>query len=163
VDEFVPLDKDERRMLSRVTSILQKIAAKHDGVWIEHKPAGVVLHTRRASASGTKAAAKRARRRIAEEIDDARLVVREGTQVIEYSVRSATKALAVNALRVRLHPDATFYAGDDQTDEDAFAVLGPHDVGVKSGDGPTAARFTVPGPEEVALVLAQLAELRAAR
>jgi trehalose 6-phosphate phosphatase len=54
-----------------------------------------------------------------------------------------------------------FYAGDDVTDEDAFAVLRPHDFGLKSGPGKTIAEFRVADPREVAGVLSLLASLRA--
>ncbi len=56
--------------------------------------------------------------------------------------------------------DAVFYAGDDVTDEDAFAALGSGDLGLKSGEGPTLANFRVTGPAEVARALALLADLR---
>ena len=66
--------------------------------------------------------------------------------MLEFSVRSTTKGEAVEHLRRYTGADAVFYAGDDVTDEDAFAALLPHDVGVKSGEGPTEAAFRVAGP-----------------
>ena len=56
-----------------------------------------------------------------------------------------------------------FYAGDDVTDEDAFAVLGAGDLGLKIGQGVTVAGYRVRGPEELAEVLALLADFRAAQ
>ena len=53
-----------------------------------------------------------------------------------------------------------FFAGDDVTDEDAFAALDAHDVGVKAGEGSTLANFTVTGPTEIARALTLLANLR---
>ena len=42
-----------------------------------------------------------------------------------------------------------------------FSALGDGDLGLKSGDGETAASHRVAGPEDVAAVLALLADLRA--
>jgi len=54
------------------------------------------------------------------------------------------------------------YAGDDVTDEDAFASLGPGDLGLKSGPGETVAPYRVADPAAVAAALDELARLREA-
>jgi len=54
------------------------------------------------------------------------------------------------------------YAGDDVTDEDAFAVLRSDDLGLKIGPGASLAGYRVQGPDEMAQVLALLADFRAA-
>jgi trehalose-6-phosphatase len=41
------------------------------------------------------------------------------------------------------------FAGDDLTDEEVFAGLGPDDFGVRVGPGPTAARYRLDGPPQV--------------
>ena len=51
-------------------------------------------------------------------------------------------------------------AGDDATDEDAFAALGAGDLGLKIGQGHTRAAHRVRGPEEVAQVLRLLVDIR---
>jgi trehalose 6-phosphate phosphatase len=80
--------------------------------------------------------------------------------VLEFSVRGETKGDAVEHLRAYTSANAVFYAGDDVTDEDAFAALGPDDLGLKSGAGETIASHRVAGPHQVAQVLALLAEFR---
>ena len=75
-------------------------------------------------------------------------------------MRATTKGEAVEHLRRYTRADAVFYAGDDVTDEDAFAALTADDFGLKSGEGPTLANFRVPGPTQVARVIALLADLR---
>lgn len=45
------------------------------------------------------------------------------------------------------------YVGDDRTDEDAFTELAVRGVTIKVGRGPTAARYRLGGPEDVALFL----------
>ena len=49
---------------------------------------------------------------------------------------------------------------DDATDEHAFAVLGPDDVGIKVGAGDTCAGHRVTDIDEVAQVLQDLAARR---
>ena len=80
--------------------------------------------------------------------------------MLEFSVRSTTKGEAVEHLRRYTQADAVFYAGDDVTDEDAFAALNADDLGLKSGEGATLANFRVPGPTQVARALSLLADLR---
>jgi trehalose 6-phosphate phosphatase len=83
--------------------------------------------------------------------------------VVEVGVVRADKGTALQALREELGADAVAYFGDDVTDEDAFRALGPDDVTVKVGEGATAARFRVDGPEDAAAALIRLHELRATR
>ena len=55
-----------------------------------------------------------------------------------------------------------FFAGDDVTDEDAMRTLGAGDLGVRVGDGATAARVRVADPKELAALLSVMAQMRAA-
>jgi trehalose 6-phosphate phosphatase len=154
----VTLDTTELRAVDTLEEVLGSVADAVDQVWLEAKPAGFALHTRLATERNSRIAHLVARSEAAAEV--AGLTVREGKNVLEFSVRSTTKGEAVEHLRQYTQADAVFYAGDDVTDEDAFAALSPDDVGVKSGQGSTLAAFRVPGPTQVALVLGLLADLR---
>jgi trehalose 6-phosphate phosphatase len=109
---------------------------------LEVKPAGAAVHVRTvadrdaaqrlldAAAAGPGAAAD--------------LTAKPGKDVLELAVTDADKGSALLRLRDELHAAAVLYLGDDLTDEDAFRVLGPGDVGVKVGAGETAATHRLP-------------------
>ncbi len=152
------LDTTELRQVDVLEEVLGEVADSVDQVWLEPKPAGFALHTRLATERNTRIAHLVARSEASAEV--AGLTIREGKNVLEFSVRSTTKGEAVEHLRQYTSADAVFYAGDDVTDEDAFAALSPDDLGLKSGPGATLANFRVPGPAEVARALAALADFR---
>jgi trehalose 6-phosphate phosphatase len=68
----------------------------------------------------------------------------------------------VDRLREHVGATAVLYAGDDVTDEDGFARLRGDDIGIKVGEGETAAQFRVADPATVAQVLTLVAQARAA-
>lgn len=154
----VNLDTSELEQVEVLQEVLTEVADSIDDVWLEEKPAGFALHTRLATEENSRLAHLVALRETAAEFDD--LTVRRGKNVLEFAVRSTTKGEAVEHLRRYTKADAVFYAGDDVTDEDAFAALLATDLGLKSGPGATEAAFRVPGPEDVAHVLATLATFR---
>lgn len=157
-DDVLALDAEEQQQLGVLEQVLDQMAGTLDSVWIEPKPAGFAVHTRLASERHSRVAHLVAINELKAEAPDA--TVRLGKNVIEFSVRSTTKGEAVEHLRRYTHATAVFYAGDDVTDEDAFVALTADDLGLKSGDGPTAADHRVADVTEVAAVLSLLATLR---
>lgn len=143
---------------SRLAPLVERI----DGAWIEDKPAGFAVHTR-SVAGAVDAAALNAAVRAAAAAADAGLTVREGKNVVEFAVRDATKGDGVRALIERFAPDAVLFAGDDVTDEDALAVLGPDDVGIKVGDAETVAPYRVADPVAMIAVLERVLVARRRR
>jgi trehalose 6-phosphate phosphatase len=157
-DDSFTLDEDEQARLGMLGDVLDQVADSVEEVWVEVKPAGFALHTRLATEKDSRIAHLVALSEARAEVDD--LTVRHGKDVLEFSVRSTTKGEAVEHLRRYTKATAVFYAGDDVTDEDAFAALNSGDLGLKSGAGPTVADHRVDGPESVAHVLTLLATLR---
>jgi trehalose 6-phosphate phosphatase len=156
------LTTEQQETLDRVTRELETLTeGRPSGIHLESKPSAVVLHTRRmtdrAAADAVEAAALEVTTR------HTGLHVLHGKQVVEVGVVRADKGSALLALRDEVGAEVVAYFGDDVTDEDAFRVLGPDDVTVKVGEGETAARFRVDGPEDAAAALIHLHELRAAR
>jgi trehalose 6-phosphate phosphatase len=157
---LAPLTEDEAAALAEARS--RAVAMVHDspGAVLEDKPTGFAVHVR--------AMTDRARadvlpveltRRLA---DLPGVTMMHGKQVVEATVAHTSKGLALAMLRDAVGATAVFFAGDDVTDETAFEVLGPKDVGVKVGQGPTVASHRVPGPGSVTELLVVLAARRAA-
>ncbi len=127
------------------------------GARLEVKPASVAVHVRQV-ADPAAAAALLAHARAAV---DPSLTVKPGKAVLEVAVTDADKGSAVGRLRGELGAAAVVYLGDDVTDEDVFRTLGPDDVGIKVGDGETAAGYRVADPGAVLGVLRLLGDLLA--
>lgn len=156
--DAVGLDAAELERVDVLREVLEDVVDGFDDVWLEPKPAGFALHTRLATEEDSRRAHLVAMEETSSELED--LTVRHGKNVLEFAVRSTTKGEALEHLRRYTRADRVFYAGDDVTDEDAFAALQADDVGVKSGSGPTEAVFRVAGPDEIAHVLTTLATFR---
>jgi len=152
------LSPAEVALRDEVTAALQAISSRHPGTELEAKPAAAALHTRLAERDVALSATAAALLGPAL-LPGAHPIV--GKEVVEIRIVDRTKGDALNALREQLTPDAILYIGDDVTDEDAFAVLGPADVGIKVGTGPTLAAYRVADPRAVATVLTNLADVRA--
>jgi trehalose 6-phosphate phosphatase len=152
------LSAAELERVDALRETLSDVADNIDQVWLEPKPAGFALHTRLATEANSRIAHLEAIDELGDDLDS--LTVRTGKDVLEFSVRSSTKGDAIEHLREYTHSTAVFFAGDDVTDEDAFAALEPDDVGLKAGEGSTLANFRVAGPRQVAIALTLLADLR---
>jgi trehalose 6-phosphate phosphatase len=150
------LDPALRTELDELTTALQELASSCPGLWVEPKALATAIHLRRAEESCRSSAAERVEELAA---GWSAKVVR-GKEVVEFTTATATKGDAIATLQQRLQPGGTVFFGDDVTDEDAFAVLGPNDLSVKVGPGSTAANYRVDDPEQVSVVLTRLADLR---
>lgn len=157
-DALPALGVADRERVDALLARLAPLVAATDGAWIEHKPAGCAVHTRLVDAVAA-AALTRAVRVAALERDGA-LTVREGKNVVEFAVRDATKGDGLLALRRRFASEAVLFAGDDLTDEDAFAVLEPDDLAIKVGTAASRAAYRVADPATVAQLLQHLNDLR---
>ncbi|TWE11638.1 trehalose-phosphatase [Rudaeicoccus suwonensis] len=145
----VEVDEAARERLSRAITAFEQVVDRHPGTRLEHKPAGVVLHTRGVPEHVATAASRAA---LAVDIPDVHLMA--GKQVVEASVLDVTKGAALQALSQLHATTATCYLGDDVTDEKAFAVL-PADAGhltIKVGPGDTLAAYRIDGPDDVVAV-----------
>ena len=151
------LGAHQQQLLRDVIGNVHSIADDVPGVIIEIKPAAVAVHVRRcvrSTAARVLAAVREGPAQLAG------VHVTEGSEVVELSVVDTDKGRALNTLRHRTGSTAAIFIGDDRTDEKVFARLTGPDVGVKVGPGESLATHRVDGPEDVANLLALIAEER---
>lgn len=145
--EPLTLEPAELDCLTRLELLANDaVHAAGAGAWLEHKPSSVVVHVR----SADPVAARRATSALLEsaaKVDGAR--VRPGHAVVELLARPSSKGDALLTLATELARHPIVFFGDDVTDEEAFAVMGPDDVTVRVGPGDTIARYRLGGPEHV--------------
>ena len=154
------VDAVDAARVAALRSRLEPLVAAVPGAWIEPKPAGLTVHSRRVDDPEAVRSLTEAVHAAAAAADDA-LTVRDGRDVVEFAVRNATKGDGLRALVARFAPDAVLFAGDDVTDEDALAVLGPDDLGIKVGEAESIARVRVADVDAMAAALAHLVRMRA--
>ena len=148
------LDDAQRERLDRLTEQVDALVDGSAGVRIERKPAGVAVHVRGATPD--------VGARVLDALRDGPaaapgIVSTPGKAVLDLAVTEMTKGLALDRMRGSA---VVFFAGDDVTDESVFARLRPGDLGVKVGDGDTAAAHRVPDPAALAAVLEELLAAR---
>ena len=152
-----PVTAREHELLARIVAEFGAISSRFPGTSVEVKPISTTLHVRNASPADAAAALDLAQTGPASWDG---VYVTHGKAVIELAVIETSKGHALDRIRDALAVDAVLYLGDDVTDEKAFEHLRPGDVGVKVGDGATAAQYRVADPDGVATVLETLARLR---
>lgn len=153
----VQLTDRMREQLDHLTAQLEPLMADTPGALVEHKPFQRVAHV--AAVADREVAARLLAQAEAIDPDGARMT--HGKNIIEFSVADVTKGTWIAAEIDRLSPDRAIFLGDDRTDEDGFRALRPQDLGVKVGEGDTAAALRVDGLPDVARILTELADARA--
>ncbi|MDQ2721805.1 MAG: trehalose-phosphatase [Actinomycetota bacterium] len=152
-----PLDDDALALREQVLAELRRLTDGVDGVGMETKPASIAVHVRNASAAIGERTLATVREGPAHW---AGVQVTEGKAVIELAVIDTDKGSAIELLRQQTDASAVLFFGDDVTDEKAFRRLGAADVGVKVGEGATAAEFRVSTTDDVIAALRLLLEQR---
>jgi len=156
-DRPAGLDPAQTSKLAATVAELEALADDVAGLALEPKSWSVAVHYRHVD-HGTVVG------RVLKFADDlARtkgLWTKHGKEVVELFVAPASKADAVAALRAEHPGAAVVYLGDDITDEEVFGALSPGDVGVKVGEGPTAATVRLAEPVDALDWLRRLARQR---
>jgi trehalose 6-phosphate phosphatase len=150
-----PIGAEQARLRDALAERLAPVVQGVPGARLEVKPASVAVHVRQVTDRAAAASLLARADGLAEPV----VTRKPGKDVLELAVTDADKGSALSRLRAEVGAAAALYLGDDVTDEDAFGVLGPDDVGVKVGAGETVARARV---ADLAGALAVLATLDAA-
>lgn len=148
------LSDQDRAYLDRIESQLNTLAT--DGAYVEVKPYQRVLHVAKVQNPDTAATILAA----ANAIDTHGRPTTQGHNVVEFSAVEITKGTWLNDYKQAFNQ--TIFAGDDDTDEHAMAVLKEHDLGIKVGTKPSRATRRVPDVDAMAQFLTQLADEREA-
>lgn len=156
-DGVVEAHVPDRRALAAARSALQAFVAKHPGLLLEDKGAGLALHYR--GAPDLAVAAERAAREALAQAGEA-WHLQAGKMVFELKSDAADKGTAI-ARFMQLPPFAgrePVFLGDDVTDEDGFTVVNAAGgVSVKVGAGESRASWRLP---DTTAVIAWLQEYR---
>lgn len=139
--------------LESARDFVRRLAETMVGSVVEEKTTSVTFHTRRLDAESSARATAEIRDWAARQ---PHIELLEGKEVFELSVATTNKGEAIRSIA----GEATvIYFGDDTTDETVFELLRPPDVAVKVGQGETAARYRVDGPDDVVKALRHLSEV----
>lgn len=145
-------------ILEDAISLVTELRDRTPGAVVEVKQRSVTFHTRNVTESSASEALAFLRTWASGREE---LKVLEGKEVLELSVATRTKGDAI--LEIAADADAVVFIGDDKTDETVFEALRPGDVGVKVGEGDTAARYRVSDVTAVAGLLESMVATRRRR
>jgi trehalose-phosphatase len=143
-------ESSEDPQLGEISAIIDNLA-EGLGAIVEHKQNSITFHYRNLVEEDAEMALKRIRE-WARDHDEVKVL--EGKKVIELSTATRNKGDAIRDLAGAAN---VIYIGDDVTDETVFEVLGSDDIGVKVGDGSTAATHRVEDIDGVVAILEQIA------
>lgn len=155
----IELTDEMRASLDAVGERLRALAV--EGAYVEEKPFQRVFHVA-PLADADPAAAEAALAR-ARAVDPGTTIMAGGKNIVEFSAAKVTKGDWIAAKRAEVGATATVFIGDDVTDENGFAALGPGDLGVKVGPGDTLAAKRIDFGDGVTEFLQELFTARAGR
>ncbi|WP_196257968.1 trehalose-phosphatase [Pelagibacterium limicola] len=126
-----------------ISTLMARKFGEDERILIERKPAGVAVHYRAAPERGDEVRAEMAQ--ALTETADFHMI--DGKKVVEARPAGTDKGTAIAALMAEppFSGRTPVFIGDDVTDEDGFrAVNAMGGIGIKVGEGDTAARFRLP-------------------
>ncbi|MEZ0241169.1 MAG: trehalose-phosphatase, partial [Chloroflexota bacterium] len=151
---------DERpAWLETVMPTLQAKVKAVPGSHVEEKEASVAWHYRNADEKAGERGARELQAELAT-LDARDASVVHGARIVEVRQAGLHKGLVVEEVRAANPGAKLVIVGDDTTDEDMFAAAPRGSLTVKVGPGATRARFRLGGPDQVRVLLGELARRR---
>jgi len=141
----------------QIRPILQIYADRLPGAFVEEKEFSLVLHYRRSDPELASQRAKELCDDLADFTRNIEVQVLRGHKVVEVRHVAAHKGIVATTWVPEIHPDFLLAIGDDWTDEDLFQSLPSDAVSIRVGLAQTAARYYLPHPRAVRLLLQSLA------
>jgi len=139
-----------------IRPMLELYVDRTPGSLIEEKDFSLVWHCRRTDPELAYVRTHELNNAIVNLTANLNVAVLEGSKVVEVKNIGVNKGRAVTRWLSRQGWDFIFAAGDDQTDEDTFAVLPEQAYSIKVGYGLSKARFNVDSVSELRALLEEL-------
>jgi trehalose 6-phosphate synthase/phosphatase len=143
----------------RVRPVLEHFTDRTPGSFIEEKEHSLVFHFRMADHEFGEWLANELVANLEDLLAQSELHAVRGRTSVEVKFTWASKGEIVRHLEAAGPvPDFHLALGDDRTDEDLFAVMGPEAWTIHVGEGPSQARYQLRSPSDVQHLLAALAD-----
>jgi trehalose 6-phosphate synthase/phosphatase len=130
------------------------------GSHVEEKEASIAWHYRTAEEKAGARGARDLQAELTATLDPRDAAVVPGARIVEVRQAGLHKGLVVDEVRATSPGVRLIVVGDDTTDEDMFAAARRGSLTVKVGPGMTQARFRLGGPDQVRVLLGELARRR---
>jgi trehalose 6-phosphate synthase/phosphatase len=140
-----------------LVNLMQVFSDRLPGSWVEEKEYCVAWHYRGADDELGPVRARELIEALRDWKGGAGVHVLRGKKVVEVRPAGTSKADAVARWVGSVRPDFVLAAGDDETDEEMFAVLPDGALSIRVGLGDSRARFNVEDPAALRDFLSELA------
>ena len=144
-----------------VRAILEEYVARTQGTRIEEKSASLVWHYREADDDVAEWQSLDLTSHLENTLASAPVEILTGSKIVEIRQQGLDKGRAYDLVESERGPfDFVLVTGDDRTDEDLFARLGPDAFSIHVGRGGSLATSSLSSPASVRRLLALLVEAR---
>lgn len=145
----------------RIRPVMETFAARTPGAFVEEKEAALCWHYRRADPKLGETQSRELTLHLTSFLANLPVEVMPGHCIVEVRQHGVNKGVVLPAILAAIitSPEEFVIAiGDDRTDEDLFAALPDHCIGIKVGEGHTLASRRFRSPEAVRAFLRNLVE-----